>query len=159
MTKVVWKLVKNSRICGVIVLKHEFEKHQLKVGNMLATFNSLQRPLLDDNPANDHVFDAQLIHDVNFSIDYDVWQCQGRGVHGAQGRQSRLEKACMGHKFKAVEQFRDKSSSQRVSRRIGRFLILLDMCLQSKITSTHCILCPLNIYITKLGQFNFFFYI
>ena len=63
----------------------------------------------------------------------------------------------MGHKFKAVEQFRDKSSSQRVSRRIGRFLILLDMCLQSKITSTHCKLCPLNIYITKLGQFNFFF--
>ena len=68
-----------------------------------------QRPLFDDNPANDLVFDAQLIHDVNFSIDYDVWQCQGRGVHGAQGRHSRLEKAFMGYKFKVVEQFRDKS--------------------------------------------------
>ena len=100
-------MVKNSRICGVIVLKPEFdEKHQLKVGNMLATFNSLQRPLLDDNPANDLVFDAQLIHEVNFSLDNDVDIVIPDHVVLPT---IALEKACMGHEFKVVEQFRDKS--------------------------------------------------
>ena len=98
-------MVKNSRICGVIVLKHEFEKHQLKVGNMLATFNSLQRPLLDDNPANDLVFDAQLIHEVNFSLDNDVDIVKAEGFvefsvdipdHEVLPTIA-LEKACMGH--------------------------------------------------------------
>lgn len=68
-------MVKNSRICGVIVLKHEFdEKHQLKVGNMLSTFYSLQSRglcLMIILPTT-FVFDAQLIHDVNFSLDNDV---------------------------------------------------------------------------------------
>ena len=31
------------------------------------------------------------------------------------------------------------------------------MCVQSKITSTYCVLCPLNMYITQLGQFIFFY--
>ena len=105
-------MVKNSRICGVIVLKHEFEKHQLKVGNMLATFNSLQRPLLDDNPANDLVFDAQLIHEVNFSLDNDVdivMEFSADIPDHVVLPAIALEKACMGHEFKVVEQFRDKS--------------------------------------------------
>ena len=49
-------------------MKHEFdEKHQLNVVNMLKTFNSLQRPQLDDNPAND-----LLISDVKCSLDNHV---------------------------------------------------------------------------------------
>ena len=111
-------MVKNSRICGVIVLKPEFdEKHQLKVGKMLATFDSLQRPLLDDNPVKDLVFDAQLIYDVNLSLDNDVDIIKAEVFmefsadipdHGVL-RTIALEKACMWHEFKVVEQLRDKS--------------------------------------------------
>ena len=71
-----------------------------------------QRPLLDDNPANDLVFDAQLIHEVNFSLDNDVDIVMEFSAdipdHGVLPTIA-LEKACMGHEFKVVEQFRDKS--------------------------------------------------
>ena len=78
-------MVKNSRICGVIVLKHEFnEKHQLKVCNMLATFS------LDN--------DVDIVMEFSADIpDHVVLPTIA------------LEKACMGHEFKVVEQFRDKS--------------------------------------------------
>ena len=56
-------------------MKHEFdEKHQLNVVNMLKTFNSLQRPQLDDNPAND-----LLISDVKCSLDNYVDSVKAEG--------------------------------------------------------------------------------
>ena len=84
------------------------EKHQLKVGNMLATFNSLQRPMLD----------AKLIHDVNFSLDNDVDIVKtevfmefsaNNPDHGVLPTIA-LEKACMWHEFKVVEQLRHMTS-------------------------------------------------
>ena len=71
-----------------------------------------QRPLLDDNPANDLVFDAQLIHEVNFSLDNDVdivMEFSADIPDHVVLPTIALEKACMGHEFKVVEQFRDKS--------------------------------------------------
>jgi len=68
--KVVSNTSRNSKICCVTVLKHEFdERLKLKVDgvNMLVTVTSLQMAQLDDISVDDLELDAQLICDVKRS--------------------------------------------------------------------------------------------
>ena len=62
---------RNSKICCVTVLKHEFDvKLKLKVDGvyMLVTVTSLQMPKLNAIPADNLEFDAQLICDVKCNL-------------------------------------------------------------------------------------------
>ena len=93
---------------------------------MLATFNSLKRPQIDDNPAND-----LLISDVKCSLDNYVDSVKAEGfmefslgipIHRVLPSIA-PENACMGDEFQVLEQFRDKSVMESEEYELEVFLI------------------------------------